>query len=145
VLSIHAGNFEDLAPPNQSPPLIVSSLEGELESLLRLLGQQQQQPQQLPYRWLPAAALGALVQLLAAVILKPGGKVKQALLHISRGEVMMCRRGAKCTPSWWHAWLYMFHALPGQPELQMVAETELRTCCSRSHCQELPVNLAPLA
>jgi hypothetical protein len=28
------------------------------------------------------------VQLLAAVILKPGGKVKQALLHISRGEAV---------------------------------------------------------
>jgi hypothetical protein len=85
MLSIHAGNFEDLAPPNQSPPLIVTSLESELESLLQLLDKQQQQQQLLPYRWLPPAALGALVQLLAAVILKPGGKVKQALLHISRG------------------------------------------------------------
>jgi hypothetical protein len=87
MLSIHAGNFEDLAPPNQSPPLIVTSLESELESLLQLLGKQHQQ-QQLPYRWLPPATLGALVQLLAAVILKPGGKVKQALLHISRGGLV---------------------------------------------------------
>ncbi|KAF6255054.1 cohesin loading factor [Scenedesmus sp. NREL 46B-D3] len=85
MLSIHAGNFEDLAPPSQNPPHIVSDLESQLDALLQLLGQQQQQQQQLPYRWLPPAALGALVQLLAAVILKPGGKVKQALLHISRG------------------------------------------------------------
>jgi hypothetical protein len=58
--------------------------------MLQLLGQQQQL---LPYRWLPAAALGALVQLLAAVILKPGGKVKQALLHISRGETAVGMQG----------------------------------------------------
>lgn len=82
MLSIHAGNFEDLAPPNQNKSPIVADLEAQCESLLQLLGEQQQ----MPYRWLPAAALGALVQLLAAIILKPGGKMKQALLHISRGE-----------------------------------------------------------
>uniref|UniRef100_A0A383VZC9 Cohesin loading complex subunit SCC4 homolog n=1 Tax=Tetradesmus obliquus TaxID=3088 RepID=A0A383VZC9_TETOB len=81
MLSIHAGNFEDLAPPNQNKSPIVADLEAQCESLLQLLGEQQQ----MPYRWLPAAALGALVQLLAAIILKPGGKMKQALLHISRG------------------------------------------------------------
>lgn len=37
-------------------------------------------------RWLAPTVLAALVQLLAAVIVKPGGKVKQAQEHICRGE-----------------------------------------------------------
>ncbi|KAF8071188.1 SCC4 [Scenedesmus sp. PABB004] len=76
LMAIRQGNFQELAPADANPPPIVAELEGQLEALPR---------EQLPYCWLPRPCLGALVQLLAATILKPGGKVKPAQLHISRG------------------------------------------------------------
>lgn len=76
-MSIRLGHFEELSPPDVSTPPIITDMEAQLEALPA--------DGKLPYSWLPVAGLWAIVQLLAAVILKPTGKVKAALLHITRG------------------------------------------------------------
>lgn len=86
LITIRAGNYEDLGAAASGASGIISQMESHLEAL--------PPADSLPYSWLPAAGLGALVQLLAAIMLKPQGKVKAAMLHISRGGNPM---GAVCT------------------------------------------------
>lgn len=90
LLSIQLGNFQELSSANVSPPPVISELEGQLEALPA--------DDELPYSWLPAAGLRAMVQLLAAVILKPTGKVKAAMLHITRGNLFVLAWGCSALP-----------------------------------------------
>lgn len=111
LISIQVGNFQELCPPNVSPPPLISDMEAQLEALPAA--------HSLPYCWLPAAALGALVQLLAAVILKPTGKVKAALLHISRGTSHMSQHLLPLVAQHW--------------SLHMVLEALLDNCTPSAH------------
>jgi hypothetical protein len=79
MFSIHMANFAELNSEGSSSPAIIATMEG-LQEQLAAAG--------ASYSWIPRGCLPALVQLLAANILKPSGKVKAALAHVGRGELL---------------------------------------------------------
>jgi hypothetical protein len=94
VMDLQAGRFQDLGrgATKDSPPTVLTALEGILQRLGQHSSQQQEQQPGgghtsavLLQGWLPLPVASALVQLLAAVILKPLGKNTKALEHISTG------------------------------------------------------------
>lgn len=89
MFSIRMGQFQDLTAEHNGCITSIACME-ELCTALS------QAP--LAYEWISKEAMLAMVQLLAATILRPIGKIKQAMVHIARGgQLCNKHRLAYCT------------------------------------------------